>query len=505
MKEKKEKEKIQNKDKNLDMIKVKRKESSNEMIKKVVSRMSYLIIMLAIIIMAYVGINLLMKKLNPTDIDLTADKIYSLSDTSKQIAKSIDQDVKILLINMNNAQSVIDFSNRYHKENDKIKVEEINDINKSPELTKKYNLTTDNMEIIIECGERSKVLTTEDLYTYDYTTYEQKDLTEEAMTNALLDVTTEKKPKVYFITGNNKNLDIYMNAFKKNLSSQANEVEDLDLLVTGKVPDDCNVLVLTTLSKDFKDIEKDAILKYIKKGGKIALFTDANMTKTKMPNFQKILDEYGVSISEGILLEQDKSKMLSNSPSAILVTVESGTSVTKNINMETNACFINSGKIILKDTEALEKLGVQAEILASTSSEAFYRSDLQIESASKQKGEEQGVATVGALLTKKIDDDTSSKLIVYSNNMFVTSMQIQLNIQYYTYAYELYNNQDLALNSIAYLTDRDDIIMLRKDTETTTYTVTEQQQTIILTIIFLVPVIIMIGGIIVWIIRRRKK
>ena len=151
------------------------------------------------------------------------------------------------------------------------------------------------------------------------------------MTNALLDITTAKKPRIYFLAGNNVNLDSYMYAFKQNLKAGANEVEDLDLLTAGKVPDDCDVLILTTLNTDLKNIERDAILNYIKKGGKIALFSDANVTKTKMPNFQKVLDEYGVSISEGILLEQDSKKMLSNSPSAILVTVESGTSITENI------------------------------------------------------------------------------------------------------------------------------------------------------------------------------
>ena len=497
--------KVKKEDKKLDVIKVKEKKSSNEMLKKAVSRTSYLVIMLIIIIAAYIGINMLMEKLNMTDIDLTADKIYSLSDTSKQIARSIDQEVKIILVNMEDIQSVIDFSNRYSKENDKIIVEEVNDISKYPELAKKYSLASNDFKIIIECGERSKILTTDDLYTYDYSTYEQKDLTEEAMTNALLDITTAKKPRIYFLAGNNVNLDSYMYAFKQNLKSEANEVEDLDLLTAGKVPDDCDVLILTTLNTDLKNIERDAILNYIKKGGKIALFSDANVTKTKMPNFQKVLDEYGVSISEGILLEQDSKKMLSNSPSAILVSVESGTSITENINMATSACFINSGKIILKDSKTLEKLGVEVETLATTSEKAFYRNDLNIESTSKQDSDEQGVATVGALVTKKIDDDTTSKLIVYSNNMFVTSMQISLNSQYYLYAYELYNNADLALNSIAYLTGRDDTIMIRKDTETTTYTVTEQQQVIVLTIIFSVPAVIIIAGIIVWQVRRRKK
>lgn len=505
MKNKEKKTEIKQDDKNLDIVKIKEKKSSNEVIKKWLSNTTYTVIILIIIITAYVGINMLMEKINMTDIDLTADKIYSLSDASKQIAKSINKEVNIILVNMSDIQSVIDFSNRYSKENDKIKVTVITDVNKEPELAAKYNLTANSYQIIIQCGDKEKVLTTSDLYTYDYTTYEEKDLTEEAMTNALLDVTTENKPKIYFLAGHNDNLELYMYSFKQSLVNEANEVEDLDLLTKGEVPEDCSVLAITTLNNDIKEIERDAILKYIKNGGEIILFTDANVTKIRMPNFQKVLDEYGISISEGILLEQDTDKMLSGSPSAIVVTVNAGTSITQNINMDTNACFINSGKINFKDSETLEKLGVEFETLATTTDQAFYREDLTIASTSKQSGDEEGAATVGALLTKKIAADKNSKMIVYSNNMFITNMQISLNSQYYLYAYELYNNEDLALNSISYLTGREDTIMIRKNTETTTYTVTEQQQNIILTIIFAVPVLIIVVGIIIWQVRRRKK
>ena len=507
MKEKKEKKDKKQKTEsgNKQIVKIKEKKPSQEILKKVLRRTSYTIILILIIIAVCVGVNLLIEKLNISDIDLTQDKIYSLSESSKQIAKNVDKDVNIILVNISDAQSVVDFSNRYHKENEKIKVQEINDVNEYPELMSKYGLTTDTYEIIIQCGQREKILTTDDLYTVDYTTYEEKDLTEEAMTNAILDVTTETRPKIYFLTGHNNSVNAYMYSFKQKLSSEANEVEDLDLLTTGKVPEDCTVLAITTLDEDIKTIEKDAILKYIKKGGEIIVFSDANVSKIKMSNFQKVLDEYGVSISEGIMLEQDTSKMLSGIPSAIVVTVNQGTSITKNINMSTNACFINSGKINIKDSEALEKLGVEVETLATTTEKAFYRSNLSLTSQSKQKSDEEGMATVGALLTKKIDEDNTSKLIIYSNNMFITQMQIALNSQYYLYAYELYNNEDLALNSVSYLTNRENTIMIRKNTETTTYTVTEQQETIILTIIFIIPVVIIIVGIVVWCVRRRKK
>lgn len=489
-----------------DIVKTKEKKSSNEVIKKWLSKTSLTIILIAIIIGAYVVINLLTEKANLSDIDLTKDKIFTLSETSKTIIHNIKQDVEIILVKMDTySQSVVDFAYKYKKENDKIKITEVSNVTKYPELTAEYNLTENTYEIIVRSGKEEKIISTSDLYTYDYSTGEKKDLTEEAITNALLSVTTENKPKLYFVSGHNDNLEYYLTDFKKKLEDEANTVESLDILTTAKVPDDCSALVITTLNDDLKTVERDAILKYIKAGGKIILFTDANVAKTNMPNFQKVLDEYGVSISEGIMIEQDTSKMLSGSPSAIIVTVNEGSSVTDKINMSMNACFINSGKINLADDEKMEKLGVTSEILATTSDKAFYRSNLSISTTSKVSGDEEGKAVVGALLTKKIDDDKTSKLIVYSNNVFITNMQVAINSQYYIYAYEFYNNQDLALNSISYLTGRDDTILIRKNTDVTTYTVTEQQQIIILTIIFAVPVLIVIAGIIIWQVRRRRK
>ena len=69
----------------------------------------------------------------------------------------------------------------------------------------------------------------------------------------------------------------------------------------------------------------------------------------------------------------------------------------------------------------------------------------------------------------------------------------------------MYNNEDVVLNSVAHLVERDDTIVIRKTDEVQTYSVTEQEDVIIKTIIFLVPVIIIVIGIGVWIYRRRKS
>ena len=441
---------------------------------------------------------------NLADFDFTQDKIYSLSDTSKQMAKSIDKEIEMILINMPEAQQ--DFAKKYNSENDKIKVEIVGNATDRTDLADKYNLTTESSAIVIKSGDKEKIIYSSELYTVDYTTYETKDITEEVLTNALIDVTTEQKPIIYNLIGHNKYSTDYFYYIQQDLIDEAYEFKDLNLLTTGNVPEDCSVLMITTLSEDITEAERDAILDYIKTGGKIILFSDPNSTGKSMPNFQKILDEYGVSISEGVMLEQDSDRMLYSTPSAILITVSPYTSVTSGTNMNINACFMTSGRVDVKDSEELEKLGVEMETLATTGPNSFYRTDYSIEEASKTDSDEDaGNATVGALMKKKINDDVTSELIVYANNIFITNLRISISSQYYSYALDFYNNEDLAINSIAYLTDRDNMIVIRKDVETSTYTVTEKQNIIILSIIFAIPAIIIIIGIIVWQVRRRKK
>ena len=114
---------------------------------------------------------------------------------------------------------------------------------------------------------------------------------------------------------------------------------------------------------------------------------------------------------------------------------------------------------------------------------------------------------VGALATKTIseEDNIQSKLIIYSNEICASNLQVPVSNQYYMYAVDLYNNEDVILNSISYLTERTDTITIRKTSEEEIYTVTDQEDAIIKAIIFIMPVIIIVIGLVVWQIRRRRK
>lgn len=461
------------------------------------------IILVAILILAFIGINTLIQNLDLQDIDVTANKLYTLSEESKNQVKNINQKVKIYLIGFEEDTSLSDLLKQYTRQNENITHEVIKDIQDRADIKAKYQITDETQVIIVETEERNKILTIDELYTYDYTTYKQIDVSEQKITNAIVDLTISEKPKVYFLTGHNEyGIDTHLTVLKAYLENEVNEVESLDLLVKGTVPEDADALVIGTPEKDFSDTEVEMITQYINNGGKILWMNDPELTGKKYPNIQKILDLFGVTFDEGIIIEQDSNKMISETPNFIIPNVSS-TSATKDIATDGGVLLINSGKITLADDEKLEELNVLNETILSTSNKALFRKDVSNSSLSKINSDEEGTFILASKLTKQVDDK-EAVMYVIADNLFATDYQITSGSSQIPAIY-FYNNKDIVLNIIAELTDREDTITIRKDVGAITYAATEQQDKIVKIIIFAIPVIIILAGIIVWQIRRRKK
>lgn len=462
------------------------------------------IALVAIIIGCYIGLNILVNKINVDDLDLTENKIYSLSDESKSKVENINNEISIQLINMPNETYIKDYAKKYSNLNKNIKINEIDDISSRVDLKTTYNLQEGQWIIVVKSGEKEKTLTESDMYTYDYNTYKQINRTEEAFTNAIVEVTLEEKPKIYVYTGKTINdPNVALSSAVSKLKEDSNEVEFLDILSKGNVPEDCDVLVMTTLKSDLSEIERDKILEYINNGGKILILTSQNLYDVNLPNFNNILAQYGISIGYGAIFEQDNSKMMSGSPE--LIVENASASFMDKIGMSLKVCLLDAGKINF-DEDKLGELNVEYETIARSGEKSFIRTDFNLNSYGKtEMDSEEAESIVAARVTKNLTEDKKSELIIFSNELFASDMKMPVMNQYYMYAVDLYNNKDVVLNSISYLTKREDSITIRKNDETEKYTVTESQNLIIQAIIFIVPVVIIIAGIVVWQVRRRKK
>lgn len=464
------------------------------------------LLLVAIVLVCFIGLNILVQNINVEDLDFTEKKLYSLSDETKNKIKDLDKEVTIQLINMNDYGYIKEFAKKYSALTDKIKVEEVDDLSSRVDLKTEYDLDDTDSLIVVKTADAEKTLTLYDLYTIDYSTYEQIDTTEEAITNAIVELTIDRKPKIYILSTNtyySSQQSLY--TVITQLEEDSNEVEYLDILTQGEVPEDCDCLIITTLAKDITELERDKIIEYIQRGGKIMILTSQNvLEEVETPNYDTVLAEYGISIDFGVIFEQDPNRMLQNAPEFAISDVRA--SFMNNIDMTLQMCFIDAGKIEFADDEKLEELGVTYETIASTGEKSFIRTDFDQTSFTKTSEDgEEGSFIVGAFVTKSISDDINSELIIYSSEVSATDMQIPISSQYYSYAIDLYNNKDIILNSISYLTERTDTITIRKTDDTQPYSVTEQQDTIIRIIIFTIPFVIIFIGIIVWYIRKRRR
>ena len=468
------------------------------------------LILVALLILIFIAINMWTQSLNLNPIDLSQDKLYTLTDESQEKVKNIQKDVNIYFVEYEEGDSNFDLAKQYTNANEKIKVEIVN-ASSRPDLASKYGLETGNQGIIVECGDKYKVLTSSDLVTYDTSTYETISIAEQKLTSAIKSVTSDVIPKVYFLEGYSEfSLSSNMQYLNIYLANEVNEIKTLDLLSSGKVPDDCDTLVITTPSKDFDEIATNAIINYINSGKNI-LWLNAALTKqTDMPNVAKILAMYGVKpFEKGVIRETDSSKMISGSADLIKPEIEYST-ITKDIYNTTGLIFLNATKINLVDETALEELKVSKTELLHASDASYFRTDFTIQTNSIADNEEKGKFLIGAELSKTIssaneetgEKEKMSKLVIYGENYFITDYQ--MNSSYSTGIIQLAYNKDLVLNSMSYLVNRQEDITARKNTGTVTYTATEQQDIIIRVVIFAVPILIIIAGIIVWIIRRKK-
>ena len=469
------------------------------------------LILVALLILIFIAINMWTQSLNLNPIDLSQDKLYTLTDESQEKVKNIQKDVNIYFVEYEEGDSNFDLAKQYTNANEKIKVEIVN-ASSRPDLASKYGLETGNQGIIVECGDKYKVLTSSDLVTYDTSTYETISIAEQKLTSAIKSVTSDVIPKVYFLEGYSEfSLSSNMQYLNIYLANEVNEIKTLDLLSSGKVPDDCDTLVITTPSKDFDEIATNAIIDYINSGKNILWLNSALKKQTDMPNVAKILAMYGVKpFEKGVIRETDSSKMISGSADLIKPEIEYST-ITKDIYNTTGLIFLNATKINLVDETALEELKVSKTELLHASDASYFRTDFTIQTNSIADNEEKGKFLIGAELSKTVssaneetgEKEKMSKLVIYGENYFITDYQI--NSSYSTGIIQLAYNKDLVLNSMSYLVNRQEDITARKNTGTVTYTATEQQDIIIRVVIFAVPILIIIAGIIVWIIRRRKK
>ncbi len=471
------------------------------------------VLLSAILVIAFLTLNLWLDTKDLPKYDITENKLFSLSDESKKEMQNLDKDVNILVYGYDENSSVVDLLKQYSNSNGKIQYRILSQESDADKI-KKYNLETGNQALIVETQDNFKILYSSDFSSYDYTTYQPIDLTENSITNAILNLTVAKKPKVYILTGHKEfAVEQYLTTLLSYLENEVFEYSTLNLVTAGSVPEDCDLIAVFSPQADLLEAEANILQNYINNGGNmIFTFDFVSEESSNIPNWQKILDLYGLTVENGLVYETDNNSVVSignsstdsqASPLIFLPQVQNS-EITSEIVSDGGALLLEMPRrIVTVDETKQEELKVSYQELLKSSDNSFFITDFGTDVISNIENQTPGSSIISLKATKTIDDTKNSQAIVIANGTFITNIE-SLVAKGYSQV-NIYNNADFFINCVANLTNRQDTITIRKETSSATFTPTKNENTIVLIIAFSMPLIIIAIGIIVGNYRKHKR
>lgn len=447
-----------------------------------------------------------------THLDTTANSVYAFSQETYDLLAALEEDVSLYCVVANGSEdaTIDELMARYAAKSEHIHVEYIDPV-LYPNFTAAYTTATlEQGSIIVESARRHTIINHSDLYAYalNYTTYVYDTYLagESVITSAIDYVTSDALPKVYALSGHGEL------SFDSNLSSaiarQNISVETLSLIATGEIPDDCQCLILLSPVSDLGADEADMILSYLQSGGNLLIFTD--YTEESMPNLHRILENYGVTRGNGIIIEGDSNHYLAEYTHYLLPQIESH-SITEPLRTGGYYVLVPIAEPILTPDNPPRDSITYAPLLTSTD-KSFRKmlTDYQLPSYSYEEGDVYGPFTVGLAVTEDLVErdpgaeelhelsDAEQTRIVYFSSSYLMDSSLS--------SYVAGANEDLILNALDWMTDREDSISISAKLISMEYLSLSAADTSIGAILAIgLPVIALGIGIVVIIRRRRRK
>lgn len=425
------------------------------------------------------------------NVDVTNQKLYTLTEDTYTVLEELDQDVTLYMLSSEeDADDIISKTlKRYAEASDYITVEYV-DPTVSPNFYSTYTDTTPTEDsVIVVSGDYSKVIDYYDIYEYtvDYSTYTQSISAydgEGQITSAISYVTSGDLQTVYMITGHGEtDLD---SSFTDALEKLNLSVEDLTLLTEDAVPDDAAAVIINGPTSDFSEDDAQKIIDYLASGGK-ALITTSYEATGDMTNFDSILAAYGMQVSQGVVMESDRSAYYQY-PFYLLPNVVSADQ-TENVD----------GYVMIVDAQAVSNIDEESETLTftsllETSSSAYLKTNLDtMTTYEKEDGDEEGTFILGANVT---DSETGADVTV------ITSV---LTFNDTVDSYVSGQNLSLFKGIVSDYSDSETSVSIDAKEYTYDYLSVSQSFVIASAIILIVclPIVLIVLGILIWM-RRRK-
>ena len=387
--------------------------------KKVLRHGSYSIGVMAIVIAIVVVLNLVIQELPSSfrEIDLSSEKLYTIGDQTKELLDDLDKDVDLYYIAQDGTEStdIQRLLERYEERSEHIKVEQ-KDPAVYPTFTQQYTSdSVSNNSIIVVCGDKSRVVNYSDMYetSINYQTYTQETTAfdgEGQLTSAINYVISDNMPVLYTLEGHN---EASMGTAMTETIQKANiEIQSLNLLTQDRVPEDASCLFIFAPSTDLSEEEANKIIEYLENGGKALIIS--NYTDEEMPNFESVLENYGVRPVDGIVMEGDTAHYISQNPYYLLPNIESN-DVTSNLSSQSRYVLMPLAQGIETLDNIRDSLDIQS--ILTTSDSAYSKTDLEnMQTMEKEDSDIDGPFDLGVSITEDVGDDAQTQIVYYASS-----------------------------------------------------------------------------------------
>ncbi|ACK72753.1 conserved hypothetical protein [Gloeothece citriformis PCC 7424] len=323
-----------------------------------------------------------------TKIDLTENKIYTLSPQSQEIVKSLKEPVKLWLFD--NAPSSLDkeLLENYRRYNSNFEYEYVNP-DQNPGLVRQVGAKSLG-DVYLQYRDKKQLVQT-------LIAFGNKELLSEIkLTNSIEKILRDRTLTVYFLQGHGEHpLDSVEGGLSEAVASlrdKGYKVEPLNLVQRSEIPKDADVIVIAGPKQDLFPQEVETLKNYAAQGGSLFILLDPTVNAGLTP----LLEQWGVKLDERIVIDgSGAGQLVGLGPATPLITNYGNHPITKDFQNEM------SFYPLARPIDTLEKKGVEATALLLANEQMWAESDLTSDQIAFDETQDiSGPFEIGVALTR---------------------------------------------------------------------------------------------------------
>lgn len=439
-----------------------------------------------LLVVAILGVLNFLSVKFPKKLDVTKNRVNTLSDQTEKVMKNLSVPVKATFFStLEGRERLRPLLENYKSLSSKFDIEYVDPF-KEVSRAKIAGVKQDGTLQLTIGARETKI----------------ENATEEKLTNSIIKLLKEKSPTVCNVTQHGEKdfggsgADGY-DLVKKTLAAQAYEIKDLNLVADGKIPENCSVVTLLGPTKALFPQEVTLLKNYLLDGGRAIIAIDLNVKGTEYsPETVSILKDWYLEPKLALVIDPI-SRALQLEPTVPLIpTYAKDNPITKD--MQGNTIFPLSRPIeAMKGAPAELKIQWLAQSTPNAWGETGFASlaagSVKFDAGSDIRGP---VNLAYAVEGKKKESKGSrpTRLVVFGSSNFASNQFARFG-----------NNLDFFANAVSWAIEDEGLISIRaKEDAGGKIELTERSGTLIfLLTIFVLPLLISIAGIAVWFIRRK--